>query len=67
MTKAKRVCPIKGSGGEGGTSAEGCVRFDQAQDLPESQKAQARENIGAGSGTDCFTVIDGKLNLKYQR
>lgn len=36
----------------GGTqpSSAGCVRYDREQDLTEEQKAQARENIGAGIG-----------------
>lgn len=36
----------------GGTqpSSAGCVRYDREQDLTDAQKAQARENIGAGIG-----------------
>lgn len=35
---------------QGGGSAEGCVRYDEAQSLTDLQKAQARANIGASSG-----------------
>lgn len=34
----------------GGASAEGCVRYDQEQELTDEQKQQARENIGASGG-----------------
>lgn len=30
----------------GGASAEGCLRYDEAQDLTEEQQAQAKENLG---------------------
>lgn len=44
MTKAKRVCPIKGSGGG---SAEGAVSYAEEQSLTKIQKDRARRNIGA--------------------
>ena len=44
MTKAKRVCPIKGSGGG---SAEGAVSYAEEQSLTKIQKDRARGNIGA--------------------
>lgn len=34
----------------GGASTEGCVRYDQEQELTDEQKQQARENIGASGG-----------------
>lgn len=36
--------------GEGGASTVGTVRYDTPQSLTEAQKAQARTNIGAGTG-----------------
>ena len=44
MTKAKRVCPIKGGGGG---SAEGAVSYAEEQSLTKIQKDRARGNIGA--------------------
>ena len=41
-----------GSGSGGGGSAVGAVLYNMAQSLNEAQKAQARSNIGVGSGGD---------------
>lgn len=55
MTKAKRVCPIKGSGGG---SAEGAVSYAEEQSLTKIQKDRARGNIGAASEEE----LSGKAN-----
>lgn len=55
MTKAKRVCPIKGSGGG---SAEGAVSYAEEQSLTKIQKDRARRNIGAASEEE----LSGKAN-----
>lgn len=36
---------------EGGASLAGAVRYDEAQELTEDEKATARRNIGAGTGS----------------
>ena len=41
-----------GSGSGGGGSAVGAVLYNMPQNLNEAQKAQARSNIGVGSGGD---------------
>lgn len=38
------------NGGGSQPSSAGCVRYDREQNLTDAQKAQARENIGAGGG-----------------
>lgn len=55
MTKAKRVCPIKGGGGG---SAEGAVSYAEEQSLTKIQKDRARGNIGAVSKEE----LAGKAN-----
>lgn len=42
--------PNEGGGGSPQPSTPGAVRYDCEQSLTEEQKAQARENIGAGIG-----------------
>ena len=44
----------------GGGSAEGAVRYDEAQDLTEEQQAQARDNIGA-PGCLLIELEEGEL------
>ena len=45
-----------------GGAVTGAVRYDAAQELTEEEKAQARENIGVGSGGVNFTT-DATLTL----
>ena len=52
--KAKRVCPIKGSGGG---SAEGAVSYAEEQSLNKIQKDRARLNIGAAEPVRKVTEI----------
>lgn len=49
--KKKTHIIVTGKGGSGG-SAEGAVRFDEAQTLTSAEQLQARENIGAISQED---------------
>lgn len=39
-------------------AVSGAIRFDSAQALTEAQRAQARENIGAGAGGDVAALTD---------
>lgn len=46
----------------GGGSTEGCVRFDEEQELTNDEKALARQNIDAVESTDA--QIEGSLTLQ---
>lgn len=59
--------------GEGGASTVGAVRYDTSQSLTEAQKAQARTNIGAGTGgggvdtviTGLYDTYEGNVTLDF--
>lgn len=44
----------------------GAVRFDRAQSLTAAQQAQARDNIGAGTGTGGVTGVKGSAENDYR-
>jgi len=44
----------------------GSVRFDRAQSLTAAQQAQARDNIGAGTGTGGVTGVKGSAENDYR-
>lgn len=44
----------------------GSVRFDRAQSLTAAQQAQARDNIGAGTGTGDVTGVKGSAENDYR-
>lgn len=53
---AKKYMVIGGRG-NGGGSAEGAVRYDEAQTLTSEEKAQARDNIGASDFSGDYTDL----------
>lgn len=46
----------------GGSSAEGCVRFDEEQNLSIDERSRARQNIKAAASEDA--EIQGSITLQ---